>query len=347
MEGDMKNVIKYWIEGEIESFIKVWLLIYASLCYCYLATKILPKGSFRLFSFLPVMIFFLYVPLKINSVHLCGSTGFFISWLCNFKLILLAFDQGPLSDSSLSVTKFLILACLPIRIQQKSELYVENGVHRGKFHQNGHFQETLSLNLAEKVSIVQSGKDFAQNGHFQETPSSNSVDKTENSPFQDGTPSQKSSEKGSSVQSGKHFAQSGHFPSSAKSKKGQKLNYVIKTLLFALIIRVYDYSDYIHPHIIMVIYCFHIYLCLEIILVIVSGLARGFFGLQLEPQFNEPYLSTSLQDFWGRRLESHCHSYPSAQCIQAHSKPLREHFGPEVGPTSCRDGYIHCIGLNA
>ncbi|KAG5574435.1 hypothetical protein H5410_054569 [Solanum commersonii] len=51
----------------------------------------------------------------------------------------------------------------------------------------------------------------------------------------------------------------------------------------------------------MVIYCFHIYLSLDIILAIVSGLARWLLGLQLEPQFNEPYLSTSLQDFWGRR----------------------------------------------
>ncbi|XP_060186442.1 acyl-CoA--sterol O-acyltransferase 1-like [Lycium barbarum] len=363
MEGNIKKVIKYWIEGEIETFIKVWLLIYVSLCYCYLASKILPKGSFRLLSFLPVICFSLYVPLKINSVHLCGNTGFFISWLCNFKLLLLAFDQGPLSDSSLSITKFLILACLPIKIQQKCpekiEIYVQNGVNRGKFHQNGYFQETPSLNPAEKVSSVQSGKGFAKNGHFHETPFPNSVDKTENNVFQDGhfheIPSPILAEKGSSVQSGKGFAKNGHFqeipfPSSidktesnpfqdghfhetlsqkssekgsslqmgrdvaqndhfqeslylsyAKSNKGQKLNYDIKTLLFALIIRIYDYSDYIHSHIILVIYCFHIYLSLEIILAIISGLVRGLFGLQLEPQFNEPYLSTSLQDFWGQR----------------------------------------------
>ncbi|XP_004250264.3 acyl-CoA--sterol O-acyltransferase 1 [Solanum lycopersicum] len=297
MEGNIKDVIIYWIEGEIENFIKVWLLIYVSLCYCYLSSKILPKGLFRLSSFLPVILFFLYVPLKINSVHLCGNTGFFISWLCNFKLILLAFDQGPLSDSSLSIIKFVFLACLPIKIQQKSQIYVEN---RDKFHQNNHFQETPSN---EK-------KDFAKNDHFQETQFPSSIDKIENNPFQDGyfyeTPSKKLVENGSSVQNGKDFAKSGYFkessvPSFAKSNKGQKLNYGIKTLIFALIIRVYDYSDYIHPYIIMVIYCFHIYLSLDIILAIVSGLARGLLGLQLEPQFNEPYLSTSLQDFWGRR----------------------------------------------
>ncbi|KAA8520179.1 hypothetical protein F0562_014435 [Nyssa sinensis] len=33
----------------------------------------------------------------------------------------------------------------------------------------------------------------------------------------------------------------------------------------------------------------------------VAALARTLLGLELEPQFDEPYLSTSLQDFWGRR----------------------------------------------
>ncbi|KAF5192409.1 acyl-CoA--sterol O-acyltransferase 1-like [Thalictrum thalictroides] len=36
-------------------------------------------------------------------------------------------------------------------------------------------------------------------------------------------------------------------------------------------------------------------------LAIAATLARSLLGLELEPQFNEPYRSTSLQDFWGRR----------------------------------------------
>ncbi|KAK7844963.1 acyl-coa--sterol o-acyltransferase 1 [Quercus suber] len=64
-----------------------------------------------------------------------------------------------------------------------------------------------------------------------------------------------------------------------------------------IMFRVYDYGDQIHPKLILILYCFHIYFSLEIILAIVAALAQ----LELEPQFNEPYLSTSLQDFWGRR----------------------------------------------
>nr|GMD54853.1 acyl-CoA--sterol O-acyltransferase 1-like [Ipomoea batatas] len=43
------------------------------------------------------------------------------------------------------------------------------------------------------------------------------------------------------------------------------------------------------------------YLLLDTILAIVAALARAVLGLELEPTFNEPYLSDSLQDFWGSR----------------------------------------------
>lgn len=43
------------------------------------------------------------------------------------------------------------------------------------------------------------------------------------------------------------------------------------------------------------------YFTLEITLATAAAVARALFGLELEPHFDEPYLSTSLQDFWGRR----------------------------------------------
>ncbi|KAL2244992.1 UNVERIFIED_CONTAM: Acyl-CoA--sterol O-acyltransferase 1 [Sesamum indicum] len=176
----------------------------------------LPKGHRRLAAFLPVMALFPLLPLQLHSLHLGGITSFFLAWLTTFKLLLFAFDQGPLSIPSISLPRFLAVACLPIKLIQPSK-----SRENGKIH----------------------------------------------------------------------------------SEKGHKsfLNYAIKALLFALIIKSYDYEDHIHPRIIMVMYCFHIYLSLEIILAIAAAMARGLLGAELEPQFNEPYLSTSLQDFWGRR----------------------------------------------
>ncbi|KAH6787723.1 hypothetical protein C2S52_007275 [Perilla frutescens var. hirtella] len=211
MEGELMRVIMYWMEGEINSFIKVWLSAYLSLTYCYLAGKMFPKGAARLSAFLPVIGLFLLLPLQLNSMNLGGPTAFFLAWLATFKLLLFAFHKGPLSTPTLSLPRFLALACLPVKLQQEDP------------------------KSKEKLS-------------------SKSV-----------------------------------------------LNYAVKGVSFALLLKIYDYEDYIHPTILMVIFSFHIYLCLEIILAIAAAMARGLLGAKLEPQFNEPYLSTSLQDFWGRR----------------------------------------------
>ncbi|EEF34438.1 acyl-CoA--sterol O-acyltransferase 1 [Ricinus communis] len=88
---------------------------------------------------------------------------------------------------------------------------------------------------------------------------------------------------------------------SPKILKDGFLDYAVKATLVALMVRVYDYSDHIHPRIVLVIYVLHVYLFLELNLAITAALARIILGIELEPQFNDPYLSTSLQDFWGKR----------------------------------------------
>ncbi|KAL7090213.1 hypothetical protein ACP275_12G026300 [Erythranthe tilingii] len=209
------KVLKYWSEGEITNFIKVWTLVFASLCFCFFAAKHVPKGLSRLLIIIPVIILNLILPLSLHSMHLGGSSAFFLAWLANFKLIMFAFGEGPLSDPSISLPRFAALACLPI----KSHLI---------------------------------------------TPSQDKV---------------------------------------IPSKHGLKSlwNYAAKVLLICLFLKMYDYSDLIHPKFTWVLYSFHIYFGLEVILAVVGGLAKTLTGIELEPQFDEPYLSASLHEFWGRR----------------------------------------------
>ncbi|XP_073026328.1 acyl-CoA--sterol O-acyltransferase 1-like isoform X1 [Primulina eburnea] len=221
MAGDqIKNVIMYWAEGEISSFIKVWLSAYISLFYCYFAGKILTGGVSRLACFLPVVCLFLLLPLQLHSMHLGGITAFFLAWLTNFKLLMFAFNRGPLANPSISFPRFLAVACLPIKLIQHN-------------------------------------------------------------------PHKKTEENETSI--------------TPKYAHRSIKNYAMKGLLLALIVKIYSFEEYIHPRIILVIYCFHIYFALEIMLAIAAAMARSLLGAELEPQFNEPYLSTSLQDFWGRR----------------------------------------------
>ncbi|XP_024019564.1 acyl-CoA--sterol O-acyltransferase 1-like [Morus notabilis] len=84
-------------------------------------------------------------------------------------------------------------------------------------------------------------------------------------------------------------------------KETKPISLLLKALLLGILVRAYDYKEHMPQKVMSVFLCLLIYLLLEIILAIVAALARAMLGLELEPHFNEPYLSTSLQDFWGRR----------------------------------------------
>ncbi|EEF34436.1 conserved hypothetical protein [Ricinus communis] len=176
------------MEGEISKFLKVWLLVFASLIYCYALGKNVPEGKSRFILLLPIICLFLYLPLNLSTIHLGGMTAFFIAWLANFKLLLFAFGKGPLSSNpSISLPSFLALSCLPIKIQ-------DNPSPKSQLEQNP-------------------------------------------------------------------------YPKISKQAKKSSLNYAIK----------------------------------EIVLAMVTAVVRTILRVELEPPFNDPYLSTSLQDFWGKR----------------------------------------------
>lgn len=213
------------MEGELSNFLTVWSLVLASLCYCYSIDRHFPAGIIRPVAIIPIAFLFFLLPLKLTTLYLGGTTSFFIAWLANFKLLLFAFGQGPLaSNPPLSLSRFLTLACLPIK--------------------------------------------------FQHQLSSTSFD---------------------------HKANDANDDNPKIFKKGHKplIYYVLKIVVLALCI----YLCQCRPPklLMMLLYCLLIYLSLEIMLAIVAIVIRTFMRVELEPQFDEPYLATSLQDFWGRR----------------------------------------------
>ncbi|KAK9269199.1 hypothetical protein L1049_000968 [Liquidambar formosana] len=48
-------------------------------------------------------------------------------------------------------------------------------------------------------------------------------------------------------------------------------------------------------------YCCLVYLFVDIVLAVSNAVVRAVIGIELESPSDEPYFSTSLQDFWGRR----------------------------------------------
>ncbi|KAE9452753.1 hypothetical protein C3L33_15344, partial [Rhododendron williamsianum] len=206
----------------------------------------------RLFSIIPIVSLFFALPLKLHSANLGANTAFFIAWLSNFKLLLFAFDKGPLSQPSLSLPHFIAIACFPIRIRQDPPPKSPSNQEKSLKSQNRNHPSPLD-----------------QDGHNSQDPPTN--------------------------------CRNGGNPHPRITQKGRTSirNYAIKGVLVALLFRVYNYSDHIHPKANLVISGFLMYFMLEIILANAAFVARAILGLELEPQFNEPYLSSSLQDFWG------------------------------------------------
>ncbi|XP_010539317.1 PREDICTED: probable long-chain-alcohol O-fatty-acyltransferase 1 [Tarenaya hassleriana] len=75
----------------------------------------------------------------------------------------------------------------------------------------------------------------------------------------------------------------------------------VKVVIFGILLRVYDHTENLPRFVVLAIYCLHTYLEIELVLVFVGSTVSSFLGCEIEPVFNEPYLATSLQDFWSRR----------------------------------------------
>ncbi|KAJ6426615.1 hypothetical protein OIU84_022252 [Salix udensis] len=101
------------------------------------------------------------------------------------------------------------------------------------------------------------------------------------------------------------FRQSPDKPVQEKIIKGSghksSLNYGLKIAVLAMTAPIYLQKDHIHPKTVLLLYALYLYIGLELVLAVVAAFARVYLRLELEPQFHEPYLATSLQDFWGRR----------------------------------------------
>ncbi|PRQ44994.1 putative long-chain-alcohol O-fatty-acyltransferase [Rosa chinensis] len=90
------------------------------------------------------------------------------------------------------------------------------------------------------------------------------------------------------------------------------------------------------------------YLGLEIFFPLIVTSARTVFGLELEPQSNKPYLSTSLQDFWGYRWNLMVTNIlrPTVYDLTRHvcARLVGERW---PGHALCFDGHLCSLRVNA
>ncbi|KAL4580033.1 hypothetical protein LXL04_016207 [Taraxacum kok-saghyz] len=181
--------------------------VVAALSYAYFISSKLPKGIYRLISLVPIFCLFIFVPLLLSSAFFAAVAAFFITWLANFKLLLFAFDQGPLCPPN-TLIRFFTIASFPVKIRSD--------------------------------------------------------------PF--------------------------------KLKKTSPFNFWIESLIFPILISVvYKIKENLNHYIVLSIYCAQCFLLVDILIFVSNAVTSAVAGVELERPSDEPYLATSLQDFWGRR----------------------------------------------
>uniref|UniRef100_A0A453C821 Wax synthase domain-containing protein n=3 Tax=Triticinae TaxID=1648030 RepID=A0A453C821_AEGTS len=113
----------------------------------------------------------------------------------------------------------------------------------------------------------------------------------------------------------------------------------VMAALLAVIVSLYRYQEVMNQYVLLTLYAFHVYLALELVLASAAAAARALLGMDLEPQFDRPYLSASLRDFWGRRWNL---SVPAVlrPCVY---RPVRARLGQPAGvlATFLVSGLVH------
>uniref|UniRef100_A0A0D9W6B5 Wax synthase domain-containing protein n=1 Tax=Leersia perrieri TaxID=77586 RepID=A0A0D9W6B5_9ORYZ len=193
--------------GDLISLVGVGAAVTAAMWYARLAARRLRPGTLRLAAFVPVLAVLPFLPLAFRALHPRAISGFFLAWLAEFKLLLLAAGQGPL-DPSLPLPTFVAIATFPVRRRDP------------------------------------------------------------------------------------------------KNAQGSGLGIVASSVMAALlaaIVSLYGHKERMNPYALLVLYSLHVYLAMELVLALAAAAVRVVMGMDLEPQFDRPYLSASLRDFWGRR----------------------------------------------
>ncbi|XP_051125670.1 probable long-chain-alcohol O-fatty-acyltransferase 5 [Andrographis paniculata] len=228
------------MDGEISNLLRLCFSLIASFTYCRLLPARLPAGKWRLISLLPIICVFMALPRYVASTFATAVMAFFFTWLANFKLLLFAFDRGPIASlPSKSFPVFIAAAAFPFTVKPQNDV-VEASRKSKK----------LPINLTTGIPIAA-----------------------------------------------------------------------------ALMSTVYYRRQHLHPQILMAAYCVLVFLQLEILIEISSALVRPMLGLELEPASDEPYLSISLQEFWGRRW-----NIATGNLLrQAVYKPVRSVTAPVLG----------------
>uniref|UniRef100_A0ACD5YBG9 Uncharacterized protein n=1 Tax=Avena sativa TaxID=4498 RepID=A0ACD5YBG9_AVESA len=102
----------------------------------------------------------------------------------------------------------------------------------------------------------------------------------------------------------KLFGAAGAAASTNKASSSSKplflVSCAIKVAAIAAVLRLYQFNDRLDLYVRLALYGVHMYCFLDLLLPCIAAGSRAL-HMEIEPQFDRPYLASSLRDFWGRR----------------------------------------------
>ncbi|KAJ3679859.1 hypothetical protein LUZ60_016137 [Juncus effusus] len=107
------------IQSDLRTVPKICCITIFSLIYARFISSHLRPGLPRLLSLLPIISLLPFLPFLFTTIHFRTNSGFYLTWLCPFKLLMLSFGRGPL-DPSLSLISFISLGSLPVKLLAKT-----------------------------------------------------------------------------------------------------------------------------------------------------------------------------------------------------------------------------------
>ncbi|CAM0957647.1 unnamed protein product [Alopecurus aequalis] len=111
-------------------------------------------------------------------------------------------------------------------------------------------------------------------------------------------------------------------PASASAAKILVCGAVLPVIIYG-----YQFKEAMSWWQLFLMYTVHIYLSLELLLASVHAVVHGVLGMEMEPQVDQPYLASSLRDFWGRRWNL---MVPAILRPSVHG-PVRARYGEAAG----------------
>ncbi|XP_031489663.1 probable long-chain-alcohol O-fatty-acyltransferase 5 [Nymphaea colorata] len=210
--------------SELDALLRVFLSTVASLTFVHIVVSRVPKNLPRLIATLPIVYLFFILPWLFSSIAFRITCVFFLSWLCNFRLLLFCFDSGPLLLHRRSLPHFVAFAALPIQIRLP-----ETSKDRRQVEQHHHHQHSSSGTTLPRVALA------------------------------------------------------------------------LSTIFLSLGALFTDYVQRRRALCLPALYTLLMSSSLDAFLAVGTIPARLWLGVEVEQQFDRPYLATSLANFWGHR----------------------------------------------